>query len=265
LTIRATFSITTSISSNRWIVQTYPSLFHSLDHSFCAPVFVFLAGTGAFLSTTRGKTNRGLSWFLLTRGLWLVVLEITWVKWFGWRFNFDLHLVLLLVIWAIGISMVVLSGLVFLPNWAIAAFGLTMIFGHNLLDGIRPESWGALSGLWQVIHAGGEFEGWLGMRIIAGYPLVPWIGVMACGYVFGQLLVLEPSQRKRWLFGLGASAITLFLLPPPDQLYGDTKPWTVQKNALFTLFSILDCRKYPPIALLPADDARTGTHCIGPA
>lgn len=229
------------------LAKTYPSLFFTrwITH-FCAPVFVFLAGTGAFLSTTRGRSRSALSWFLFTRGLWLVLLELTWVKCLGWRFDFHLHPVLLLVIWAIGISMVVLSGLVFLPNWAIAVVGLGLIFGHNLLDGIQPDAWGRWAGLWQVIHAGGDFEVWPGMKIIAGYPLVPWIGVMACGYVFGQLLLLEPAQRRRWLFALGAGAVVLFAALRWTNLYGDPKPWTVQKNTLFTLFSILDCRKYPP-------------------
>src|SRR5438046_5499371 len=93
---------------------------------FCAPVFVFLAGTGAFLFTTRGKTRKELSWFLLTRGLWLVLLEVTVIRWFGWNFSFDMHAIGIGVIWAIGWSMVVLSALVWLPTWAIAAFGLVM-------------------------------------------------------------------------------------------------------------------------------------------
>jgi uncharacterized membrane protein len=227
--------------------KTYPALFLTrwITH-FCAPVFVFLAGTGAFLSTTRGKSKRELSWFLFTRGLWLVLLEVTWVKWAGWAFNFDLHAFFLLVIWAIGISMIVLSALVFLPNTVIACVGLIMIFGHNLLDGIAPERWGSLAGLWRVIHAGGEFTMPSGLRIVAGYPLVPWIGVMTCGYVFGQLLLLEPAKRKRCLFSLGAGAIALFLALRLTNVYGDPKPWTAQKTALFTFFSILDCHKYPP-------------------
>src|SRR6266566_7762931 len=105
---------------------------------YCAPTFVFLAGTGAFLSRTRGKTTRELSWFLFTRGLWLVFLEVTVLRWFGWVFSFDLHNIGIGVIWAIGWSMVALSGLVFLPLWAVASFGVAMIVTHNALDGIDP-------------------------------------------------------------------------------------------------------------------------------
>src|SRR4030095_1578428 len=100
---------------------------------FCAPVFVFLAGTGAFLSTTRGKSRGELSWFLVTRGLWLVFLELTVVHCFGWDLACDFHSLALIVIWAIGWSMVALAALIWLPLWAIAAIGLVMITGHNSL------------------------------------------------------------------------------------------------------------------------------------
>src|SRR6266481_3915573 len=111
---------------------------------FCAPTFVFLAGTGAFLSTTRGKSTRELSWFLFTRGLWLVLLEVTVIRWSGWTFSFDWHSIGIGVIWAIGWSMVVLAALVYLPLWAIIAFGVVMIAGHNLFDGVKVESLGHL-------------------------------------------------------------------------------------------------------------------------
>jgi uncharacterized membrane protein len=229
------------------LARTTPALFLTrwITH-FCAPVFVFLAGTGASLSTTRGKSKRELSWFLLTRGLWLVLLEITWVRCLGWAFNFDFHAVWLLVIWAIGISMVVLSALVWLPRWAIAAFGLGMIFGHNALDPIQPDRWGAWAGLWRVLHAGGDFELWRGFRIGAGYPLVPWIGVMATGYSFGAVMTKPTEERRRWLISLGLCSVMLFFLFRFTNVYGDTRAWAPQKSPLFTLFSFLDCRKYPP-------------------
>src|SRR5881296_633689 len=122
------------------LTKTYPALFLTrwITH-FCAPVFIFLAGTGAFLSTTRGKTKKELSWFLFTRGLWLVFLELTWVRCFGWQFNFDYHFAMGIVIWAIGWSMVALAGLVFLPVRWIATLGLVMIATHNLFDYVQPE------------------------------------------------------------------------------------------------------------------------------
>ncbi len=229
------------------LTRTSPGLFLTrwITH-FCAPVFVFLAGTGAFLSTARGKSKRELSWFLFTRGLWLVVLEFTWVKCLGWSFSFQFDALWLLVIWALGISMIVLASLIHLPTSAIAVFGLVLIFGHNALDGIKPESWGRWAGLWQVLHAGDKFELWPGFTIGAGYPLIPWIGVMAAGYAFGTLLQLEPARRKRWLICFGLGAIALFAVLRGTNLYGNTTPWAQQSSALFTLFSMLDCRKYPP-------------------
>ena len=213
---------------------------------FCAPVFVFLAGTGAYISFARGKSKRELSWFLFSRGCWLVFLEITWVKCFGWSFAFDFSAVWLLVIWALGVSMIVLAALVHLPVGIIATFGLVMIATHNALDGLTPKSWGDWEGLWRVLHAGGSFEVRPGITIGAGYPLIPWIGVMAAGYAFGQIVLLEPTQRRRLMLSLGLAACVLFLLLRGSNIYGDPKPWTTQDTALHTFFSALKCEKYPP-------------------
>ena len=230
--------------------KTYPALFVTrwITH-FCAPVFIFLAGTGAFLSTTRGKSARELSWFLLTRGLWLVLLELTWVRCLGWQFNFDFHFAMGIVIWAIGWSMVALAGLVFLPLRWITTFGVLMIAGHNLFDYVEPETWGSLGWLWKILHSGGIIVPAEGYRFAAGYPLIPWIGVMAVGYGFGSLLLREPVERRKWLFGLGASLTALFVLVRALNVYGDPTPWSPQKNTLFTLFSFLNCHKYPPSLL----------------
>ena len=227
--------------------HTYPALFLTrwITH-FCAPVFVFLAGAGAFLSTTRGRTTKELSLFLLTRGLWLVFLELTWVKCFGWAFHFDYHGIGLTVIWALGVSMIVLAGLVWLPrNW-IGIFGIVMIAGHNAFDGIKPESFGAWGGLWQVLHAGGEFNLAPGWKVGAGYPLIPWIGVMAAGYAFGGLLLSEPAVRRKWLVRLGLGLTLAFVLVRFGNFYGNPTPWQPQPTAGFTIFSFLDCHKYPP-------------------
>jgi uncharacterized membrane protein len=230
--------------------KTYPALFLTrwITH-YCAPVFIFLAGTGAFLSTTRGKSTRELSWFLLTRGLWLVLLELTWVRCLGWQFNFDFHFAVGVVIWAIGWSMVALAGLVFLPLRWITTFGILMIAGHNLFDYVEPESWGSLGWLWRILHSGGIIVPAEGYHFAAGYPLIPWIGVMAAGYGFGSLLLREPVERRKSLFGLGALLTALFILFRALNLYGDPDPWSRQKNALFTLFSFFNCHKYPPSLL----------------
>jgi len=227
--------------------KTSPALFLTrwITH-FCAPVFVFLAGTGAYLSAARGKSKRELSWFLFTRGCWLVVLELTWVKCLGWTFAFDFTSFWLIVIWALGVSMIVLAALIHLPLWAIAAFGLILMGGHNSLDRIEPESWGSWGPLWRLLHAGGTFEFPSGVTIGAGYPLVPWIGVMATGYAFGRIVVMEPKRRRRLMLSLGMGACAMFVLLRGTNLYGNTTPWTPKPNLLDTIFSILDCRKYPP-------------------
>ena len=213
---------------------------------FCAPVFVFLAGTGAFLSTTRGKTSRELSWFLVSRGLWLVLLELTWVRWAGWSFAINLHEHWGNVIWAIGWSMVALAALIRLPLWATAVVGLVMIATHNAVDGIRPGDLGAWGWLWRLLHAGGSFEFAPGYRLGAGYPLIPWIGVMAIGYSFGALVARPSLERQKWLLRLGLALVVLFVALRLLNAYGDPKPWSQQRNGLFTLFSFLDCHKYPP-------------------
>ena len=225
---------------------TIPLFFTRWITHFCAPVFVFLAGTGAFLSSTRGKSKRELSWFLLTRGLWLVLLELTWIRWAGWNFGFNLHEHWGIVIWAIGWSMVVLAALVHLPNWAITTFGIAMIALHNAFDGVKPESFGPLSWLWQILHAGGQFQITSDVRFGAGYPLIPWIAVMATGYGFGTILLHEPAQRQRWLFRVGLNMVVVFFLLRFSNLYGDAKQWSSQSTGFLTLLSMLDCTKYPP-------------------
>jgi len=232
------------------LAKTYPALFLTrwITH-FCAPVFIFLAGTSAFLSTTRGKTKPELSWFLLTRGLWLVLLELTWVRCFGWLFNFDYHFAMGIVIWAIGWSMVALAGLVFLPLRWIATIGLVMIASHNLFDYIAPETFGSVGWFWKIIHDGGDIVPAEGYRFAAGYPLVPWIGVMATGYGFGAVLQRPPDVRRKVVLLFGISATVLFMVVRAINQYGDPDPWSVQKNPLFTLFSFLNCHKYPPSLL----------------
>lgn len=145
---------------------------------FCAPVFVFLAGSSAFLHGARGRTRVELSRFLLTRGLWLVLLEMTLVR-FAWTFSVFPDFMVLQVIWAIGISMIVLSALVHLPRWAIGSIGIGMIVGHNLLDGIEAAQLGQAGWLWIVLHEPALLHPVPGVSLFALYPLVPWGGVMA--------------------------------------------------------------------------------------
>jgi uncharacterized membrane protein len=215
---------------------------------FCAPLFIFLAGTSAYLYGTRDRTVGEVSRFLLTRGLWLIVIEATVVR-LGWTFSVDLEFFVAQVIWAIGAAMVALAALVYLPRWAIAAVALTMIGGHNLLDGIRAEQLGAAGWLWTILHQRGLLQLGADTKLYVLYPLVPWIGVMAAGYALGPVFKLDPAARRRWLLGLGALTSAGFVVLRALNVYGDPAPWVAQGNWLATLLSFLNCEKYPPSLL----------------
>ncbi len=232
------------------LARTTPWIFFTrwITH-FCAPTFMFLAGTGAFLSIMRGKSKRELSWFLVTRGAWLIFLELTLLMWFGWSFAIHPTEYTFATLWALGWSMIVLAGLIHLPLWVITTFGLTLILGHNALDGIKPESWGAWAPLWKVLHAGGAFTVAGEIQFFAFYPLIPWIGVMAAGYSFGAIYQWDPARRRTWLLRLGAVLTLGFVLLRWSNLYGNPTLWAAQKNGGFTVLSFLNCAKYPPSLL----------------
>ena len=217
---------------------------------FCAPGFVFLAGTGAFLRGRRG-TRGSLAGFLLVRGLWLILLEVTIVR-LGWTFNFDYrHYVLLGVLWMLGWTMVVLAGLVFLPYPAIAAFGFLVVFGHNLIDPWLPAHADALfssphAWLWQLTYLGGTFSaGKEGPVFAVLYSLIPWIGVIALGYAFGRVLTWPEERRRRACLAIGGAAILLFLVLRGWNLYGNPAPWKPQPSAARSVLAFLNTRKYP--------------------
>jgi uncharacterized membrane protein len=227
---------------------------------FCAPVFVFLAGTGAYFQFARGKSKAELSRFLITRGLWLIVLEVTVIK-SGISFSFDYRFLgFLQVIWVIGVSMIVLAALIHLPLKVVTGFGLLMIAVHNLFDGFRVSSWrgpgtpvpGFLGKLGILLHQ--PFEGFpvpgsFGPVVFVIYPLVPWIGVMAVGYAFGALYKLDAQRRRRWLLIIGGVTTALFVIVRAINVYGDPAEWSRQKNFVFTVLSFVNTTKYPPSLL----------------
>jgi uncharacterized membrane protein len=215
---------------------------------FCAPLFIFLAGTSAYLYGARGRTVGEVSRFLLTRGLWLIVIELTVVR-LGWTFSFDLDFFVAQVIWAIGAAMVALAALVYLPRWAIATVALVMIGGHNLLDGIHAEDWGAAGGLWTLLHQRGLLHLGPDTKLYVLYPLIPWIGVMAAGYALGPVFKLDATARRRWLLGLGTLTSVGFIVLRAINVYGDPAPWVAQNDWVATLLSFLNCEKYPPSLL----------------
>jgi uncharacterized membrane protein len=215
----------------------------------CAPAFVFLAGTGAFLYGERHPA--GVSRFLLTRGIWLIAIEMTIVR-LGWTFNVDYaNYVLGGVIWMIGWCMILLAGLVHLPLGAVAAFGIVMIAGHNVLDyviaGRAQELRGSSLGwLWQILYLGGGVPlGVGGPRLAVLFSIVPWVGVMAAGYAFGAVLRQPPERRRRLCYAIGFGAIAAFAVLRVWNLYGDPRPWTPQRSGVFSLLAILNTNKYP--------------------
>jgi uncharacterized membrane protein len=182
--------------------------------------------------------------FLLTRGLWLIVLEFTVIT-LAWTFNFRYQLGLILqVIWAIGVSMIVLAALARLPRAWIAALAVVMIAAHNLLDGIEPSVFGAAAPLWAVLHV----QQPIGIGFVH-YPLIPWVGVMALGYALGGLFELEAAQRRALLLTLGGAMIVAFVALRLANVYGDPHPWAPQSTLAFTVLSFLNVHKYPPSLL----------------
>jgi uncharacterized membrane protein len=220
---------------------------------FCAPTFVFLAGTGAYLYGARGRSKVQLAWFLISRGLWLIFLELTVIR-FGWFANVDYAYSFGQVIWAIGWSMILLAGLIFLPLSAITVFGVVLIAFHNLFDKVQAADWGRCDWLWRILHTGEMMEVAKGHVFHPFYPLIPWIGVLAVGYSFGALMRLDQKQRRKEVLGLGLALTLTFVALRWHNIYGDAPvrapgnagPWSVQSSWYFTVFSFINCQKYPP-------------------
>jgi uncharacterized membrane protein len=227
---------------------TEPALFLTrwVTH-FCAPTFVLLAGLSAFLYG-RSRSIADTSRFLLTRGLFLMLIDLTLIR-YGWRFEFDFLRLGMGVVFVIGASMIALAALVWLPRWVVAAVALIMIAGHNLLDGISAESLGPKAWLWHILHERGETTLGGGIEAYVLYPLIPWIGVMAAGYALGPVMQRDPEARQRLLYAMGAAITLGFVLLRASDLYGDPASWTVEENWLATLLSFVNCEKYPPSLL----------------
>jgi uncharacterized membrane protein len=210
---------------------------------FCAPVFFLLTGTGSYLALRR-RSPKELSGFLFTRGLWLIFLEIVVLRCFSYQFNFDYRVTMLLVIWALGWSMIALSALVRLPAYVPTAFGVVLIAGHNLFDSVRSAN-----PLWAVLHSPGFVLNAPQHVVFAAYPLIPWIGVTAVGYGLGQVYGWDAGRRRAFLLRLGIALTLAFLVIRGINIYGDPSRWSSQKSALFTVLSFLNTTKYPPSLL----------------
>ncbi len=210
----------------------------------CAPTFIFLAGVSAWLMRARGGGAGSLARFLVTRGLWLIFLEVTVVG-FGWEFQLPMPL-FLAILWAIGWCMIALAGMVFLPRRAVLAVGLAITLGHDLLDGVDPAQFGAWAPLWDFLLQVNIFKVH-GFDIFLFYPVLPWVGVIALGYGLGDLF-LSP-RRDRRLSLLGAGMLAAFVALRWSHLYGDPRPWAVQDTPAHTVMDFMNVAKYPPSLL----------------
>jgi uncharacterized membrane protein len=241
--------------------KTWPLLFFTrwITH-FCAPLFVFLAGTGAYFQEMRGKSKSDLSKFLLSRGLWLIALELFVLRPIL-MFNFDYAglLTFLQVIWAIGWSMIVLSAVIHLPLRVIAILSVAVIALHNLLDGVQVTNWqgpgtpvpGFGAGIWHILHVPGVIFplGASGPPGLVLYPLIPWIAVMSAGYAFGSLYRRPEAERKKILYRIGAAVSVGFIVIRAINIYGDPSKWSHQATGMRTFLSFLNLSKYPPSLL----------------
>jgi uncharacterized membrane protein len=227
------------------LTRTYPALFLTrfVTH-YCAPTFVLLAGVSAFLHGRKLNDRGALARFLLTRGVWLILLDAivvspVWALELG-RFH-------LATLWAIGCSMIALAGLVFLPLRAVLLIGVLIIVSHNLLDPLHAVQFGAWAPLWSILHEPGALP--FGLPGGVSYPVLPWIGIMALGYGLGPVF-LEPASTRAWqLTLLGLASIALFLLLRGTNFYGDPHPWSQQRDSMMTALSVLNVSKYPPSLL----------------
>jgi uncharacterized membrane protein len=235
------------------IAETTPGYFFTrwITH-FCAPVFVFLAGTSIYLYLQKVKDKKLVSSFLVKRGIWLILIEVVIINWaWSWKMLWNSWGFFLQVIWAIGVAMIAMALLIRLSNKILFAISILIIAGHNLLNFIVPKDLETFDWFWKIFHE----QGWIsftsdnsfGMYIV--YPILPWIGVMAAGFVFGQVMLWSPERRIKLLWRLGLGCILLFIVLRFTNIYGDTGVWETQKSGLYTLMDFLNVQKYPPSLL----------------
>jgi uncharacterized membrane protein len=227
---------------------TVPLFFTRWITHLCAPTFFLLTGTGARLALRRRSTT-GLARFLLTRGLWLIFLELVLLRGLAWQINFDYRLTMLVILWALGWAMIILSALIFLPDWLIATFAIALIASHNLFDAVTPATFGRFAPLWTILHVPGFLLNTPRHQIVVAYPLIPWVAVTAMGYALGRTFAWDQNRRRTFLLRLGTGLTLAFIVLRGINRYGDPLPWHPQKSAALTLVSFLNVNKYPPSLL----------------
>jgi len=248
--VRDYFHITAATDSPTNLATTTPALFFTrwITH-FCAPAFVLLAGVSAWLAG-RKKTRSGMSSFLMKRGSWLILVEIIVVS-FAWTFNPFYNIIILQVIWAIGISMVILGICVrFLTSRIILLLGLVIICCHNLLDYPEAAVNGNVGWLWDFAHHGAftPYAVFSNHVVLIVYAFLPWTGIMMTGYGMGKVFgsTVAPAFRQKVLFGTGSALLLLFLMLRFINGYGDPAIWSQQRTGVYTVLSFLNVTKYPP-------------------
>ena len=234
------------------LATTTPGLFFTrwITH-FCAPIFTFLAGTSVWFQA-KNKNTKELSSFLIKRGLWLVLVEIVVLN-FAFSFDPSYTIIGLQTIWSIGVSMIFLGLLIWLPFPAILAIGLVVVLGHNSLDLYEASKKSDFSLLYSMIHRPGFFPINKSHSLFVLYPVLPWLGIMILGYSFGKLYTTyQKIEQRKVILILGIGVTLFFILLRAINLYGDPKPWSQQETYLYTLFSFIDTQKYPPSLLYAA-------------
>jgi uncharacterized membrane protein len=248
--VRETFFLHRQVADPMSIESTEPALFVSrtLAH-LCAPVFVLLTGLSAFLYGEKHQGKGDVATFLFRRGLFLIVLEVTLVN-FAWTFQLPPNLIYMQVIWAIGVSMLALAGLVWLPRSVLLVLGLAIVAGHNLLDTLHFPVGSAMHVPWAILHDRGWIEFSDSLRLRTSYPVLPWIGVIAIGYYIGPWFSssYSPTKRQRNLLIVGIGALASFVALRLLNGYGEA-PWETYEHATHTLMSFFNITKYPPSLL----------------
>ncbi|MBI1342696.1 MAG: DUF1624 domain-containing protein [Terrimonas sp.] len=231
------------------LATTTPFLYFTrwITH-LCAPIFVFLSGTSAWLQSAR-KTKKELSRFLITRGLWLIAVDLIVIT-FGTTNNIYFSVFVIQVLWAIGISMAILGCMIWLPFYAILITGLVIVLGHNAIDFAELHHDGNYPLWWMLLHKQGAYPLWEGHSLFIFYPFLPWAGLMMLGYCCGKIFtVYTPERRSRILLSTGFGLLIFFALLRSTNAYGDPLHWSEQKNGLFTFLSFMNVQKYPPSLL----------------
>lgn len=231
------------------MATTTPFLFFTrwITH-FCAPIFLFLSGTSAWLQSRR-KTKKELSRFLITRGLWLILVDLIIIT-LGTTGDIYFSYFIIQTLWAIGISMAILGLMIWLPFYVILITGSVIVLGHNTIDFAEAGHTGGFPFWWHLLHKQGDIALWGGHRLFIFYPFLSWCGLMMLGYCCGKIFTAyETQQRNKILIGTGLGLLVFFAALRFTNAYGDPLHWSAQKSALFTFLSFMNVQKYPPSLL----------------